>query len=262
MAMTSSRRPRGETSRGKGRPSRDHAGVGRDALIEATRSLLRERPAAKVTRVDIARFAGVDPGLIRYYFGNKDGLLAAAALAVSRDVEMGGETASDAAEASAASFQDRIRERIRRQVGILAENPQYHQLIAELAANTHDSRVQEAHHAVLTQACQEWDDLLREGERLGVLRWVDPRLLHVAISGMTDFFVNNRTALAGMLDATGATASFTENYTDFIADLVMRGIASQSQGGPTSGNKDKKDKKGKKGKKSKKDKKEKGGKKK
>jgi len=66
--------------RRQGRPHKDAPTVGREALIAATRNLTKTIPAGRITRLDIARAAGVDPALIRYYFGDKSKLLVAAVL--------------------------------------------------------------------------------------------------------------------------------------------------------------------------------------
>jgi len=78
---------RGTTNRrSKGRPVTASAGVGREALIAATRQLLQELPPEQVTATAIARRAGGDPALVRYYFGNRTKLL----LEVAQQI--GGET--------------------------------------------------------------------------------------------------------------------------------------------------------------------------
>ena len=61
--------------RGQGRPS-DNA-VGREAVLAKAIELLQEMPPARVTISLIAREAGVDPALIRYYFGDRAKLLLA-----------------------------------------------------------------------------------------------------------------------------------------------------------------------------------------
>ncbi|WP_394202468.1 TetR/AcrR family transcriptional regulator [Shewanella waksmanii] len=49
----------------------------RDKLINAARNLFIERDYAQVTVRDVAKLANTDPGMIRYYFGNKEQLFSA-----------------------------------------------------------------------------------------------------------------------------------------------------------------------------------------
>src|SRR5262245_5780132 len=80
------RPPARRTKRKQGRPHKDKPAVGPEALIAATRELMKTKPPAQITRLDIARVAGVDPGLIRYYFGDKSELIVAATLQVGAEL--------------------------------------------------------------------------------------------------------------------------------------------------------------------------------
>ena len=61
-----------------GRPVRDEE-IGRTVILEKTRLAMRERPRADLQRNEIARFAGVTPALISYYFPDRSNLFEAAA---------------------------------------------------------------------------------------------------------------------------------------------------------------------------------------
>ena len=68
-------------SRTAGRPVRDEE-IGRNVILEKTRLAMRERPRADLQRNEIARFAGVTPALISYYFPDRSNLFEAAAYPV------------------------------------------------------------------------------------------------------------------------------------------------------------------------------------
>ena len=65
--------------RAKGRPVTGENDVGRERLITAAQTLLKTLPPARVTISRIAQEAGVDPALVRYYFGDRTRLLMAVA---------------------------------------------------------------------------------------------------------------------------------------------------------------------------------------
>src|SRR4051812_37632865 len=71
--MTKARGPK----RGQGRPA-DNT-VGKETVLATARKLVKEHPPARVTISLIAREAGVDPALVRYYFGDRSNLLLAVA---------------------------------------------------------------------------------------------------------------------------------------------------------------------------------------
>src|SRR5262249_8132777 len=97
----------------QGRPQKDKPAVGPDALIAATRELMKSMPPGQITRLHIARAAGVDPGLIRYYFGDKSAVLGAAVLQAGAGLRA--RRAGGYAEGTSP------RDRIRRRMFILLE---------------------------------------------------------------------------------------------------------------------------------------------
>lgn len=64
-----------ELRRIRGRPKRSDGGGCRDAIVEATRVILRRCSSSIAQRNEIAVQAGVAPALISYYFPNHDDLL-------------------------------------------------------------------------------------------------------------------------------------------------------------------------------------------
>ena len=61
--------------RKRGRPQASQQTVGREGIIASARKLLETLPPHRVTIVMIARHAGVDPALVRYYFSGREELL-------------------------------------------------------------------------------------------------------------------------------------------------------------------------------------------
>lgn len=94
----------------------DLAGA-RERLIAAASRVLAERGYEAATVKEIARAAGVNQGLVHYYFGNKDALL----LAVVREAsarygrEMRGLRAGTPGDRLSAEALGRVRERIARE---------------------------------------------------------------------------------------------------------------------------------------------------
>src|SRR6476620_7621008 len=107
------RSPARRTKRKQGRPQKDTPAVGRETLIAATRKLMKVMPPAQITRLDIARAAGVDPALIRYYFGDKSKLIVAAVLDAGAELQE--------RHAPAYVQESTVRDRITRRIFVLLE---------------------------------------------------------------------------------------------------------------------------------------------
>lgn len=73
--MTDTMRPSSASRRRPGRPAGDTGS--REAIQAAARRLFAEEGFAKTSVRAVAKSAGVDPGLVRHYFGTKEELLRA-----------------------------------------------------------------------------------------------------------------------------------------------------------------------------------------
>ncbi|QQV77651.1 TetR/AcrR family transcriptional regulator [Sphingomonas aliaeris] len=71
----------------RGRPPNSEAGGVSNALLDATFALLRIKSHVDITMGEVAKIAGTQPSMIRYYFGDKDGLLAAVSDVLARHTD-------------------------------------------------------------------------------------------------------------------------------------------------------------------------------
>ncbi len=75
--MTTRGRAGRRPARGPGRPRRGSRAPSREALLEAGALVVAEHGAAGLTLREVARRASVEPPLVTYYFGGREGFLAA-----------------------------------------------------------------------------------------------------------------------------------------------------------------------------------------
>jgi AcrR family transcriptional regulator len=217
------------TSRRKrGRPKPLEDAVGRERLVEAARTLLRTVPPAKLTRQDVAAAAGVDPALVRYYFGGLSELMTEVLKVQVQDLRdqmaalsrEGGEPA------------DRLKKRIRTFVAFLSENPAYHQLFVEQIVYG-DSEWAAVSRARVTQvAFGEWTAILNDGRAKKAMRAdFDPRLFYVAMIGACEFFVRGGPLFRELFPDGTRRADLLADYSDFLGELALRGIGSRESAG-------------------------------
>lgn len=209
--------------RSKGRPSGPDESVGRAALISSTRLLLKTLPPAKVTRDEIAKFAGVNPALIRYYFGDKSALLTAVVEEISQEnlARLRDEIAQE----------DSATEKLRRRVKLLLrmhmENPYYHQLIFEQLWHGQTAEQRRLSRELVIPYFEEFRTLLQQGVDDGELAEVEPRFLHVAVIGLCELFINAPYMLKELFGLKAVKADFAATYGDFVVDLLINGIGAK-----------------------------------
>lgn len=208
-------KPGNTERRSKGRPVAASAGVGRDALIKAARDLLQELPPEQVTATAIARRAGGDPALVRYYFGNRTKLL----LEVAQQI--GGETHTQPPESGnppelLADFIDATFRftRSARNMQRLMLNELDSGSSGEVRESVRQwNRVPVDHYA----AIKALDD---DGELIDF----DPLFLHLAVVGISDFFITGG-PLVKLLTPEGTDMDdLAQRYEEFVKRLLLDGL--------------------------------------
>ena len=226
MAGVSGGVSRRNDARAIGRPKSDGEKVGEQALIEATCDLLKVMPPRKMTRAVVAREAGVDPSLIRYYFKNVDGLLIAAAARISA---LYAERVQREMEQAGPDVTARIRVRIRSMLELLAEYPYFQRLIAENILESKDTKPREILDNMLQRGVGSYAEMLAEGAEEGKVRPVDPQLLFFAVIGLAEFQVTAASILQRRAPGGPTDSKFEKEYKEFMCDLLMGSLLTDTE---------------------------------
>ena len=205
-----------KTRRGKGRPIAAENGVGRDALIDATRKLLQELPPSQVTIAAVGREAGVDPALIRYYFGGREALL----FEVAQQIAAG---AAKEADYSALTVEQRLEAFIHGTFAFSRSAKYMQRLMADELSSAKSPEMQDQLRAWQRTPLGFYEEL-QATDSEGALNDYDPLFLHLAMTGISDFF-HSGAAVVKMLAPEGADlADLEKRYEDFVAHLLLNGL--------------------------------------
>lgn len=199
--------------RGRGRPVRSEDNVGRNVFIAATRKLLESHPPAKLTTAMIAREAGADPALLRYYFGDRQSLF----FAVVEDMIGPGLTTPPTPGASA---DERLATNIRRTADYAQKAHSMQRLMIEELAGAKSSVIRDRMKEMNTLAVARYANMFDQNDGL---EKADPLFLYVAIVGMCDFFVSAQAMIRPL--APGVPPSeLAARYKEFMVKLVLDGL--------------------------------------
>jgi len=209
----------GERKRGKGRPSGAEAAVGRNRILELTAEFLKTHPVSELSTVNIAKVAGVDPALVRYYFGSKNGLLAEL---ISKST--GERTALSLRYLSDAGTVDKkLKQRVRSVLQANVDSPYYHEVMVARIFNAED----DAARAILNDLAQRGlylaEKFMADGERSGELRAVDPAFFHMLVVGACSFFVTGR-PLQEAMRGRKVNDRTLDAFAEFFVDVVLNGL--------------------------------------
>jgi len=211
-----------ETKRGKGRPIAAENGVGREALIAAARKLLQELPPAQVTIAAIGREAGVDPALIRYYFGNREALLFEVAQQIAQPEHNPHWPRDDMAPAQ--GLEAFIHQTFR-----FTRSAKYMQrLMAEELSNAKSPEIQEK--------LREWQrepvaiyERIKASDGGDTLGDFDALFLHLAVIGIADFFHSGASVVKMLAPADTDLAELEKRYEAFVVRLLLDGLRRRAE---------------------------------
>ena len=203
-------------------PGRPRDDARRSALVHETVRVLQTTPPSNLSRLDIARAAGVDPALIRYYFGDKYRLFDEVIAVI------GGEIAATGAAALAGpgTPRERLAALVRANHAVHVRHPHYHLLILEQILHGRPEAARRMRTEMSGELRNSLLELMREGERIGELQVVDPGFLAIAIIGMCEYFSSSWGPVGVLLGEVtqGGRLQTADAYVAFIEGLVVRAL--------------------------------------
>ena len=201
--------------RGKGRPTAAATGVGRDSLIAAARDLLQELPPAQVTSTAIAKRAGADPALVRYYFGNRENLLFEVANQIGAEANRPPPDEGDPVELLADMIHNTFR---------FTRSAKHMQrlMIEELDSATSPE---------VREKMREWNRQplsnyakLQELDEGNTLKRFDPLFMHLAVVGISDFFASGAPLIELLVPPGTDLEELRRQYEAFVTRLITDGL--------------------------------------
>lgn len=205
--------------KGRGRPTSAGDEVGREGLLVATREILRTTPPEHVTRLMIAKHAGVDPALIRYYFGTVSHLITEVVVDTHRQIQH-----SMLNFLSGRHPEEWLRARIVRIIDLFIENPFHHLFIRHVMYDPDNAQDHAEWIGALRVAIDLTTKQIEAGLAAGVFRPVDPRMLHLAMIAVGEFFGANPRVVSDIFKGGESIHTMRDAYVDFVADLFLRGL--------------------------------------
>lgn len=205
--------------RSPGRPRSAQGRVGREAIVESARRLLDRFPPHQVTNVRIAREAGVDPALVRYYFGNREELL----LAVIEHILATWAATHPPADAPPA---ERLSKHVGDMLDFSCRVRSMQRLMIDECAEAKSPAVRARVREMNAQVVQNYARLLHLDE-VAAEASPEPLFMHVAIIGLCEFFAAAQAMIRPLAPKQLDTRALTAAYGKFIQRLVLDGLRSR-----------------------------------
>lgn len=189
-------------------------------LLVAAGDLMIERNTTDVSLSEIAQKSGVNAALVKYHFGNKDGLLLAL---LARDA---------AAEMTNLAFvldqpispTEKMRRHIAGIINAYYRVPYLSRLLHLLLHQGSEATSKEVHRFFIDPLFGFVRKLLDDGVAAGEFRKVDPALFYISLNGACDNLFYGRQMNARFLGPTGITDEVRRQYIKHMTTLFLGGL--------------------------------------
>jgi AcrR family transcriptional regulator len=192
----------------------------RERLLDTAGRLMSDRHSIDVSLSEIAAHSGLNSALVKYYFGNKKGLLLAL---VERE-----------AAAALQGFAELLRqdltptEKLRRHIAGIINNffrtPYLNRLLHSLLDDRHARSAKQVNRIFVQPLMELQRGLLAEGMRAGEFKPVDPLLFYVSVLGACDHLFNARHAVRGQSGVAEMDDDLRERYIAHVCDVFIHGL--------------------------------------
>lgn len=213
--------------RSPGRPGNSESSVGADAIVLKACELLRHVAPRELSLIGLARHAGIDRSLIRYYFSDRSSVLLAAARHLFGILRI-------RLEAIEARFtedpQARVREMAVTLLRFQIEHPYFHRLMIDEVVNSSKKEAQEFFRSFTAQAVEDFRAMILRIARRGDARAFDGVFLYLAVIGMCEFFVTGGPILQVAFGRGFDPQEVSRQYERFVREYVIDGIRRRSPG--------------------------------
>jgi len=190
--------------------------VGRQGIISSARRLLETLPPHRVTIVMIARKAGVDPAMVRYYFSSREELL----FAVVENIVTTWTATHTPRDGTPA---EQLATWIHGMVDFAREVRSMQRLMIEECAEAKSPHVRERVRELNAIAVAGYARLLDQ-KASEPLEPADPLLVYIAIIGMAEFFAAAQPMILPLLSSKTHPDDLAERYKDLITRMVLNGL--------------------------------------
>jgi AcrR family transcriptional regulator len=202
--------------RKRGRPHASEETVGREGIVAGARKLLETLPPHRVTIVMIAKQAGVDPAMVRYYFASREELF----LAVTENILMTWVASHPAPVAPPA---ERLASYVAGMVDFARSARSMQRLMIDECVEAKAPEVRKRILELNAMAVQGYTRLF-DANQPDPLESVDPLLAYIAIIGMSEFFVAAQSMIVPLLPQKTSPDELAERYKKFLVKMVLDGL--------------------------------------
>jgi len=193
----------------------------RDHLLDTASAIMRDGDIVDISLSELSLRSGLNSALVKYYFGNKAGLLKALLdrdwQAIVRSVDA--LVAKDDMDPEA-----KLRRHIWKVIDTFYAVPYLNRLTMRMVRESDDAEARHIADCYLSPIYRAYEQLIGDGVRAGVFRAIDPQLFYFTVTGAVDRFFSTRLVMKYCFDQDTLTEELRDRYREHTIDIIMAGI--------------------------------------
>jgi AcrR family transcriptional regulator len=193
----------------------------RAQLLETASQIMREGDVIDISLSELSLRSGLNSALVKYYFGNKAGLLKAL---LDRDWQAIVTSVAALIHKGDWGPEAKLRRHISKVVDTFYAVPYLNRLTMRLVRESDDAEARRIADCYLSPMYRAYEALIDEGVQAGVFRRVDPQLFYFTVTGAVDRFFSARLVLKHCFDQDTLTEELRDRYREHTVDIIMAGI--------------------------------------
>ncbi len=193
----------------------------RSLLLDTASAIMREGDVIDISLSELSLRSGLNSALVKYYFGNKAGLLKAL---LDRDWQAIVTSVAALVAKDTMAPEAKLRRHISKVVDTFYAVPYLNRLTMRMVRESDDLEARRIADCYLSPMYRAYEQLIGEGVRAGVFRDVDPQLFYFTVTGAVDRFFSARLVLRHCFDQDTLTEGLRDRYREHTVDIIMAGI--------------------------------------
>jgi AcrR family transcriptional regulator len=197
----------------------------RAQLLDTASAIMREGDVVDISLSELSLRSGLNSALVKYYFGNKAGLLKAL---LDRDWQAIVSSVDALVAKDGWDPEAKLRRHISKVVDTFYAVPYLNRLTMRLVGESDEAEARRIADCYLSPLYRAYEQLIGDGIRAGVFRPIDPQLFYFTVTGAVDRFFSARLVLRHCFDQDTLTEELRDRYREHTVDIIMAGILARA----------------------------------
>jgi len=192
----------------------------RNLLLDSAAAIMSERGQINVTLSELGERSGSNTALVRYYFGNKAGMMFAL---IERTLVTAINQMDNLLKLDIPA-DEKLYLHIKGVINTYFYHPYVNRLIHHIGSIDDGKLAEQIANQFSRPILHCQTTILQDGQKAGLFKKIDPKFLNFHIDGACDQLFHNKAALKEMHGIEEITEELKDSYIEHVSSVIIQGI--------------------------------------